>query len=509
MRKVLVADDERIERKGITSLLMLEDYELEIMEAANGKAALELVKQKKPDILISDIKMPFMDGLELMDEVRKICPDMAIIVVSGYSDFSYAKEAIKNGAMGYVLKPVDPDEFHDTFEKSMAYLEEKEQNQETAQKNQDFLEQYFLQRYINTGKQEVMEKAAGVVDVTWWKNVGRMILLEATADCFENEDEENNENGDFETLLANELKIPFHYLNMRAASSLLFFGKDQKIDYFVLAKHIHEFTKNLWDGGVLSYVAVSSPLGEELNIPGACQELEMLMENRYYRSNEYIFMPDSNWEERDNYDLTVEMLHKMEEDVQLHDINHLWEHFRKFEEEKERGAKFSYIFMKFACSNVVKLMYEEMNYTLEKCAQIVEEMYQSGTIDDVVDILENTISLYEETMFSNKSSARNEVEKVKSYIYAHYQEELSVEILGNAVYLSPGYLSYIFKQETGDGLSHFIRQFRLEKAKELLRTTNKKIVQICQETGFTNVSYFCKSFREYYGCSPDQFRKTA
>ena len=142
-------------------------------------------------------------------------------------------------------------------------------------------------------------------------------------------------------------------------------------------------------------------------------------------------------------------------------------------------------------------------------AGIVEELYQSGTIQGVVDILERTISIYEETMFSNKSSARNEVEKVKSYIYAHYAEELSVEILSNAVYLSPGYLSYIFKQETGEGLSHFIRQFRLEKAKELLCTTNMKIVQICKETGFTNASYFCKSFREYYGCSPERFRKTA
>lgn len=68
-------------------------------------------------------------------------------------------------------------------------------------------------------------------------------------------------------------------------------------------------------------------------------------------------------------------------------------------------------------------------------------------------------------------------------------------------------MSYIFKKETGEGLTHFIRAYRLEKAKELLRGTNKKIVQICKETGFTNASYFCKSFREYYGCSPERFRK--
>lgn len=113
-----------------------EDCEMELFEAANGKAALELVRQEKPDILISDINMPFMSGLELMDEVRKISPDMAIIVISGYSDFSYAYEAIRNGVAGYVLKPVDPDEFHRVFKKAMSALAEKEQTEEIIQKNQ-------------------------------------------------------------------------------------------------------------------------------------------------------------------------------------------------------------------------------------------------------------------------------------------------------------------------------------------------------------------------------------
>lgn len=501
MRKVLVADDEMIERKGIASLLMFEDYDLEILEAANGKEALELVKQKKPDILISDIKMPFMNGLELMDEVRKFCPDMGIIVITGYSDFSYAHTAIKNGVVGYVLKPVDPDEFHQIFDKAMTAISEKEQNEMLIHKNQDFLAQYFLQRYINTGTREGLENASEIVDISWWKCVGRMVLLETNVNCFDKEDV------DFETLLADELQIPFYYLNIRATCSLLLFDRDQKIDYFVLAKHIHEFTQRLWAGEALSYVAVSSPLGEEMTIPQGFQELELLMENRYYRSKERIFMPDSNWQERDNYDFTVEMLQKMREDIQLHDINHLWEHYHKFAEQKELNARSSYIFVKFSCANLVGDMYKEMNYTLNKFEKIVDKMYYSKSIQEVVDVLEQTISVYEETMFSDKSSARGEVERVKSYIYSHYQEELSVEILGNAVYLSPGYLSYIFKQETGEGLSHFIRRFRLEKAKEQLSNTNKKIIQICQETGFTNSSYFCKSFREYYGCSPEQFRK--
>lgn len=256
-------------------------------------------------------------------------------------------------------------------------------------------------------------------------------------------------------------------------------------------------------------MAVSSTITSDFNMADAYQEVEILMENRFYRSDMWVYMPDINWEGKDNYDVVVDLLEKMENDVRLRDLTHLWEHFRKFAGQKQQGGKFSHIFVKFSCSNIVKEMYKDMNFSSDKCADAIEKLYQCTTVQEIIDILEQNIQLYEDTMFSNQSGARSDVEKVKSYVYEHYADELSVEILGKGVYLSPGYMSYIFKKETGEGLTHFIREFRLEKAKELLCTTNKKIVQICKETGFTNASYFCKSFREYYGCSPEKFRKTS
>lgn len=148
-----------------------------------------------------------------------------------------------------------------------------------------------------------------------------------------------------------------------------------------------------------------------------------------------------------------------------------------------------------------------MRGSAEECNKIIEKIYISRVIQEIYDILENTLHLYEETVFNTGKSGRSDVETVKSYVYEHYAEPLSAEILSSAVYLSTGYMSYIFKKETGEGLNRFIKIYRLEKARELLETTNKKIVQICQETGFSNASYFCKSFREYYGMSPEKFRK--
>ncbi|MBU5482283.1 response regulator transcription factor [Blautia sp. MSJ-19] len=496
----MIADDEKIERKGITALLQMENYDFEILEAVNGKDALRQIKEKKTDILLSDIRMPFMDGLELAREVRKLDPDMAIVIFSGFSDFNYAKEAIRNGVQEYILKPVNPQEFSDTMKKVMKYLDEKNETEELLQKNQDFLEQYFLLKYIRSGKTEVIREAMEVLDVSWWKTVGRMISIEASDSFFE------NYAGDFEKMLTEELQLPLHYLNVLSGSSLLFFDRSVKVDYHILAKHIHEFVQK--SCGAEIYVAVSSMLEGEQAIPEGTKELESLMENRYYRPDQWIFMPDSNWENRENYELPLEMIEKMEEDIRLHDITHLWEHFRRFVECKEQGARFSYIYMNFACTNLVKNMYADMEYPIEKYTDVIEKLFRVENIQEVVEILEQTIHIFETTLFSSQSSSRSEVEKVKSYIYAHYQEDISLEFLGKAVYLSPGYMSYIFKKETGEGISQFIRKFRLEKAKELLCTTNKKIVQICTETGFTNASYFCKSFREFYGCSPEKFRRT-
>ena len=101
-----------------------------------------------------------------------------------------------------------------------------------------------------------------------------------------------------------------------------------------------------------------------------------------------------------------------------------------------------------------------------------------------------------------------EIESVKDYIYEHYSEEIGVDLVAQKVYMAPSYLSHIFKKETGQNLSKFIKAYRMEKAKEMLEETHEKIVQISYAVGYPNVSYFCQSFREFYGVSPQKFRNT-
>ena len=149
MITILIVDDEKLERRGIRFLLKREEGEFQILEATNGKDALGVLESNHVDILFSDVKMPYMNGLELTKAVREDHPDMEIVIFSGYNDFSYAREALRYGVVDYVLKPVDPEEFHKTFQRVMENISSKIEKKEQQEKKEE---------YVVKKAQEYMEK---------------------------------------------------------------------------------------------------------------------------------------------------------------------------------------------------------------------------------------------------------------------------------------------------------------------------------------------------------------
>ena len=127
-------------------------------------------------------------------------------------------------------------------------------------------------------------------------------------------------------------------------------------------------------------------------------------------------------------------------------------------------------------------------------------------IDEIIGIVRQMSDDIITTLSSKKKELRKEIVIVKEYIHNNYSKELSIELLASIVYLSPDYLSRLFKNATSVSLYQYIRQFRMQKASELLLTTTKKIIDIGMETGYPNYSYFCQSFREYFGKSSEKYR---
>lgn len=167
------------------------------------------------------------------------------------------------------------------------------------------------------------------------------------------------------------------------------------------------------------------------------------------------------------------------------------------------------MYVKFVFSGILKELLDQMDGMDEKMlSKKVDRLYRCRKLNDVIVTVEEALQEYEQYIQEQEEGFRSEVTTVKGYIYHHYKEKnLGAETLSAMVFLSPGYLSAVFKEETGMTLNRFIREVRMNKAKELLETTNMKISQIAKEVGFSNNSYFCRSFREFFGDTPEACRK--
>ena len=396
MYNILIVDDERIERNGIIMLLKRLSINAGIVEAANGKEAYEYLcsdEAEHIDILLTDVKMPFMDGITLIKKLNEDNIKLKTIIFSGYNEFEYAKLAVKLGVKDYILKPVDPVEFENTIKKVCAELEK-------------------LHNYI--------------------------------------------------------------------------FGKT----------------------GQFMYAAVSDIIDDYHRISDMMDELENLMSNKFYQTNNYIFTNDIS----DKMPVFVQidddvLMKQMKQDIKMKDVTFLRIHFDALCKKYRSQSNFSHIYIKFVFSNLLKDFYDALPGANEdEFASQIDKLYTSEDFNCIMDIVNHNIDILEKSFISNPLTMHREIETVKEYIHNHYSEELGAQQLADMVYLAPSYLSSLFKKETGQNLSKYIKQYRMEKAKELLTDTNMKIVNISEKTGYPNVSYFCQSFREYFGVSPQKFR---
>ena len=466
MITILIVDDEKLERRGIRFLLKREKGEFQILEATNGKDALGVLESNHVDILFSDVKMPYMNGLELTKAVREDHPDMEIVIFSGYNDFSYAREALRYGVVDYVLKPVDPEEFHKTFQRVMENISSKIEKKEQQEKKEDYLKKYFLLKYLYGGKEE-----------------------------------------HFLMSLKEEVQREFHYVNLNSNESIFLFT-EKYADYHGIVEKMYRFFAHQFDSEC--YFAVSEEIEDGKNLAEEFKVLEGMLEEQFYQPRQHLFFHGEKQEEKKADPAEdSEIMEQITKDIQYKDLPHLRQDFQRLEEKYRAHKQFSDMYVKFVFSGIMKELLDQMEGLDEKMlSKRVDRLYRCRNLNDVIAIVEEVLQEYEHCIQEQEDGFRSEVTTVKGYIYHHYKEkDLGAETLSAMVFLSPGYLSAVFKEETGMTLNRFIREVRMNKAKELLETTNMKISQIAKEVGFSNNSYFCRSFREFFGDTPKACRK--
>lgn len=501
MYSILIVDDERIERRGIKFLLKQIGVDLEIFEASNGKEALDFFNENEVDILFTDIKMPFMDGISLIDEVKKRNIKSKIVIFSGYEEFEYAKFATKMGVLNYILKPVNPKEFEETIVKIIKDIEKDKEEDRVKNMNIDFMREHILFSLVNGSKyDELLNKAKGIIDLDFLKSYNRMFLIEFNTDFF------GQTAIDFNSFIHEKINYNFQYLNLNLKQSLLIFN-DIKNDISKLREigiTIHNIIYNTFN--INCYITIGYKMNDIREISKCFNKMELIMERKFYNKDTYVFS-----EEDDNENISNEnddkLLKLIKQNIEIKDIKSLKRNFNLLCNKYSKKESMSQIYLKFIFSEILKELYNSLREISEDdFKNDIDKLYRSSDFSNAINLINSYIEKLKDSVECSNSSVHKEIESVKKFILENYEKELSVDVLASSVCLAPSYLSYVFKKETGQNISKFIKECRMNKAKDLLENSYEKIVTISYAVGYRNVSYFCQSFREYFGISPQKYR---
>lgn len=533
MIKVFLVEDEIIIRNGIKNSIDWETHGYEFAgEASDGELALPMILEKKPDILITDIKMPFMDGLELSEQVKKALPDTKIMILSGYNEFDYAKMAIKIGVTDYLLKPISSEKLLEAIDKVADEIRkeqtEKEQMNQYAREMQENKEtekfQFFNQVFagsmpfgecLEQGKQLGIEISAEGYCVILFKTVMIDHPMDYNEDIVNAMEEIENLGEQTEKLLWFRRGVEGWGFIVQGAVGEELTARVQKLQENL--EKILEKYKNLeYFGGI------GSQVGRFSEIRKSYHDANRAFAERFSRSfSQFVLYSE---------------VHKvqMQDDVEMHRLGTMAENRKMLERFLKTGTENEvksfmdayfdavgkqnlqsmmlrqYIVMDTFISiqslgdslNIEKNELEEGLGDVREVSQYVQDL--SATKKYLEDLVRRMIQMREQASGRRYSEI---IEKARDYIGQNYMsEDISLNLVAASVNISPSYFSSLFSQEVGSTFVEYLTGVRMEKAKELLMCSDKRTSDIGYEVGYKDSHYFSYIFKKTQGCSPKEFR---
>ena len=531
MLKVFLAEDEFIIREGIKNNIDWQAHGYEFCgEASDGELAFPLIQKTRPDILITDIKMPFVDGLALSRLVKKELPETEIIILSGYEEFDYAKEAIQIGVARYLLKPINGETLLQEIDSVAEIILGKQKEKEIREKYQKEMEENSLRDQMDLFQHLVtgdcsMEELLSVADkldlkimAPWYS----IVLLKIQSMKHDYEEYSGS------IVVVDEriakLAEPEHVLVFdRALEGRAFlFKADSEEELLADQKEYLGDVKEVLSGyaNLRYFGGIGTPVNRLREIPASFEDASHAFAHRYLVAESCILDSSLLMQEgaAEQEDFRISAVNpeqidraKMQEFLRTGDLDEVIYFVDEFFGKLDGGAMKSRIFRQyitmdayFSIADFLKglgLQKDEIEAPDQDSSILQDE---KSAMDYIVRIMNKALVLREK-----RASSRYEdvVSEVIHYIEDNYaQEELSLNLLASHVNFSPNHLSMIFSQQTGQTLIRYLTDYRMNRAKELLRCSSKKSSVISMEVGYKDPHYFSYLFKKTQGMTPTQYR---
>lgn len=532
MFSVMIVDDESIIRRGIRNCIPWEEHDMEIIaEAASGQEALDLALCLKPDIVIADICMPEIDGLEMSERLLAINPGVKIIILTGYDEFEYAQRAVRLGVVDFMLKPTNADDLLAILDKTKKLICSERNSgirlaelESRLKENIPLIRENYLIRLISgvyTSKE--INEGQEILNIKDNSGSFQVAILD-----YNSTEEDSELAGHMEMLhfavknlcsdAVDRENLGWTFYNERGQITLLLYFQNDLMHSSKIASELLEAIQQAVNRTLKASFSIGSGRRYERikDVKRSYDEAKEALEYRFVMGeNSLVFIDDVSkgiqypaWDDLVRVEKEIiSGINKGNEEIVIALIEHYFEKLKK-------RSGISPLWAKAKCyelaGNVILAFGDSGLGDVLRAKYLDElygEIYRCNSLPKAVNMVENFVrEVLKAVSAARNTRMRKLIEMGKEYINEHYSEEISVAEIAEHLFVTPNYFSRVFKKETGEGCVEYINRVRMEKAKELLRNTLNLTYEVADRVGFRDANYFSLAFKKYTGFSPTEYR---
>ncbi|MBZ4645688.1 MAG: two component transcriptional regulator, AraC family [Clostridia bacterium] len=514
MLKVLLVDDEPAIREGLKTIIDWGKYGFYICgEAVDGEGGLKKILELHPDLVIVDIKMPGMDGIKMIQESKNLSCMCKFIILSGYSEFEHAKQAIEFGVNAYLLKPIDEDELakkvKEVYEEINTDKKTKKMFMQSVSLSKDKIIENLVLGELNMELISICMETYHL-DLIWDSYEVILINLQSTHPA--GNKVRNNIRSDI-TEIVDEYGLGYVF--------------ETGNNFGILSKYNHHkrnsapFTKLLKKLNSTIDIDVTIAVGKKvkniIDIPVSYETAKELLDKKFLYGPEKILMVEEirnkyKAHETDNINKLhiAELIEKLYIAIDVNNkksiqaiLDNLKGNFISYHEVEEK-IKINYMNVYSLITNKLKIKHEGGKDFLIPYEQVAAEIYSKKNIQDLHRYILEEFERISEQL--DQSRADSTMKKILDYIERNYNEDLKLKVLADVFSYNSAYLGRMFKNFTGEYFNNYLDRIRIDKAKELLKG-DLKVYEVSERVGYRNTDYFYSKFRKYAGTSPSVYKK--
>ena len=530
----LIVDDEQLIRQGLRARIEYLGIDVdEIFEAENGLMALRLQEEHPIDVVITDIRMPDMDGLELIQEMQKKNNQIKFVVLSGYAEFSYAETAIRLGVKAYLLKPVSNDDLKAAFDKAYKEMEQTASVRQEVQmkkrmdrekqvyQQEKALNALFSSQEAGAVTREQLCKLCGYDEKMWAggaESVLYLAILHINKESFEHQRFRPVDHELVRFMIRNifeEIQAPCEKLLVNSLSDTrqmygIFIGDDKK-KLRMEVERIYLRMRSVLEKKMGIYLTIGvSRCRSQLEGKETSEARQALKQRIIYGKANIYFYEDIRI--LGEQEFPVSQLHLLEQYIEHNEIfkvKNLVQEIFSEELVKKYGSAYLRI-MWIRILNLLLHHYERRGRNAAEIEKMLQNYNLLDRIQSLQEIRQKIIEMVMECVSTESvadANARSKIQMAIGYIQEHFAENLTVNVLAEHYGMSPNYFSSMFKKEMSRSAVNYITELRINQARELLYHSELSVVDISKKVGYEDSQYFFRVFKKYLGMTPLQYRE--